>query len=38
VFTEAEPGRPFDLHAVHYLKTAPAQQGPAGPTHSEGVR
>jgi hypothetical protein len=38
VFTEAEPGAPFELHAVHHLKTAPAQQGPAEPTHSEGVR
>jgi hypothetical protein len=38
VFTEAEPGAPFGLRAVHRLKTAPARQRPAEATQSEGVR
>jgi Protein of unknown function (DUF1045) len=38
VFTEAEPGAPFELHAAHRLKAAPAQQRPAEATDSEGVR
>jgi Protein of unknown function (DUF1045) len=38
VFTEAEPGAPFELHAVHRLRHAPAQQRPAEATDSEGVR
>jgi len=38
VFTEAEPGAPFELHAVHRLKPAPARQRPAEATQSEGVR
>ena len=38
VFTEAEPGAPFELHAVHRLRHDPAQQRPAEATDSEGVR
>ena len=38
VFTEAEPGAPFELRAVHHLRPAPAQQHPAEATDSEGVR
>jgi putative phosphonate metabolism protein len=38
VFTEAEPGAPFELHAVHPLKPAPAQPTPAEQTDSEGAR
>jgi hypothetical protein len=38
VFTEAEPGAPFELHAVHHLKPAASQPGPAEPAHSEGAR
>ncbi len=38
VFTEAEPGAPFELRAVHRLKPAPARQRPAEATDSEGVR
>ena len=37
VFTEAEPGAPFELHAVHRLKPAPARLRPAEATQSEGV-
>ena len=38
VFTEAEPGAPFELHAVHRLKPAPALRPRAEATESEGVR
>jgi putative phosphonate metabolism protein len=38
VFTEAEPGAPFQLHAVHHLTAARPQRRPADPTPSEGVR
>jgi putative phosphonate metabolism protein len=38
VFTEAEPGAPFLLHAVHHLNATRPQRRPADPTHSEGVR
>jgi putative phosphonate metabolism protein len=38
VFAEAEPGAPFELHAVHPLKPAPAQLAPAEQTDSEGAR
>lgn len=38
VFTEAAPGAPFRLHAVHHLRAAPARRRPADPTASEGVR
>ena len=38
VFTEAEPGAPFELHAVHHLKPDRPQRRPAEPTHTEGVR
>ena len=38
VFTEAEPGAPFELRAVHDLKPAPTQRGPVEPTDSERVR
>ena len=38
VFTEAEPGAPFELRAVHHLRPAPARQHPAEATDSEGVR
>jgi hypothetical protein len=38
VFTEAEPGAPFELSAVHYLQPAPAGPRPAEPADSEGVR
>jgi putative phosphonate metabolism protein len=38
VFAEAEPGAPFELHAVHHLQPSPAQRRPAEATDSEGVR
>ena len=38
VFAEAEPGAPFQLHAVHHLKAAPEQRRTAEATTSEGVR
>ncbi len=38
VFTEAEPGAPFELHGVHRLEPAAAPQRPAEATESEGVR
>ena len=38
VFTEAEPGAPFELSAVHHLQPAPARPRPAEPADSEGVR
>jgi len=38
VFTEAEPGAPFELTAVHHLQPAPARPCPAEPAASEGVR
>jgi putative phosphonate metabolism protein len=38
VFTEAEPGAPFELHAVHHLKPDHPQRGPGEPTDGEGVR
>jgi len=38
VFTEAEPGAPFELSAVHRLQPAPARPRAAEPADSEGVR
>jgi hypothetical protein len=38
VFTEAEPGAPFELHAVHHLKPDDPQRRPGVPTDGEGVR
>jgi hypothetical protein len=38
VFTEAEPGAPFELHAVHHLKPDRPQRRPGEPTDGEGVR
>jgi hypothetical protein len=38
VFTEAEPGAPFELRGVHHLKPIQAQQRRAEATDSEGVR
>jgi putative phosphonate metabolism protein len=38
VFTEAEPGAPFELTAVHHLQPAPAAPRPAEPAEIEGVR
>jgi Protein of unknown function (DUF1045) len=38
VFTEAEPGAPFELSAVHHLRPATARPRPAEPADSEGVR
>ena len=38
VFTEAEPGAPFELTAVHHLQPAPARPCPAEPAETEGVR
>jgi putative phosphonate metabolism protein len=38
VFTEAEPGAPFELSAVHHLQPAPARPAPAEPADSEGAR
>jgi putative phosphonate metabolism protein len=38
VFTEAEPGAPFELHAVHHLKPDHPQRRPGEPTDGEGVR
>jgi putative phosphonate metabolism protein len=38
VFTEAEPGAPFELSAVHHLQPAPARPRAAEPADSEGVR
>ena len=38
VFTEAEPGAPFELHAVHHLKTGRPQRRPGEPTDGEGAR
>jgi hypothetical protein len=38
VFTEAEPGAPFELRAVHPLTPIEAQQRRAEATDSEGVR
>jgi putative phosphonate metabolism protein len=38
VFTEAEPGAPFELSAVHHLQPASARPRAAEPADSEGVR
>ncbi len=38
LFTEAEPGAPFALHAVHRLQPPPSHQRAAEPTDSEGAR
>ena len=38
VFTEAEPGAPFELHSVHDLKPDRPQRRPGQPTDGEGVR
>jgi hypothetical protein len=38
VFTEAEPGAPFELSAVHHLQPAPARPRPAEPADSQGAR
>jgi hypothetical protein len=38
VFTEAEPGAPFELNAVHYLKPDHPRRSPRQPTDGEGVR
>jgi putative phosphonate metabolism protein len=38
VFTEAEPGAPFELSAVHHLQPALARPRPAEPADTEGVR
>ena len=38
VFTEAEPGAPFELTAVHHLQPAIARPRAGEPTDSEGVR
>ena len=38
VFTEAEPGAPFELHTVHHLKPDDPQRRPGEPTDGEGVR
>jgi hypothetical protein len=38
VFTEAEPGAPFELHSVHHLKPDQPQWRPGEPTDGEGVR
>ncbi len=38
LFTEAEPGAPFALHAVHHLQPASAHQRAAQPADSEGAR
>jgi Protein of unknown function (DUF1045) len=38
VFTEAEPGAPFELYAVHHLKPDHPQRRPGEPTDGEGVR
>jgi hypothetical protein len=38
VFTEAEPGAPFELHAVHHLKPDHPQRRSGEPTDGEGVR
>jgi putative phosphonate metabolism protein len=38
VFTEAEPGAPFELTAVHHLQPALARPRPAEPADTEGVR
>jgi hypothetical protein len=38
LFTEAAPGAPFMLHAVHPLQPAPAPRRPGGATDSEGAR
>jgi hypothetical protein len=38
VFTEAEPGAPFTLRAVHPLRPAPPLQPAASTTESEGAR
>jgi hypothetical protein len=38
VFTETEPGAPFELHSAHPLKPLPAERRPAAATDSEGVR
>jgi Protein of unknown function (DUF1045) len=38
VFTEAEPGAPFELHAVHDLKPDQPQRRPGEPIDGQGVR
>jgi putative phosphonate metabolism protein len=38
VFTEAEPGAPFTLHAVHALRPAPSLRRTVAATDSEGSR
>jgi hypothetical protein len=38
IFTEAEPGTPFELSAVYHLQPAPARPRPAEPADSKGVR
>jgi putative phosphonate metabolism protein len=38
VFTEAAPGAPFELTAVHHLQPAPARPRAAEPADSEGAR
>jgi hypothetical protein len=38
LFTEAEPGAPFWLHAVHPLRPAPSPQRAAHAVGSEGIR
>lgn len=38
VFTEAEPGAPFELHSVHHLQPATVRRRSAETTDSEGAR
>ena len=38
LFTEAEPGAPFMLHAVHPLRQAPSPLSAASTTDREGAR
>jgi hypothetical protein len=38
LFTEAEPGAPFTLHAVHPLRHAPSHRNAASTTDREGAR
>jgi len=38
LFTEAEPGAPFALHALHPLRPAPESQHATEPADSEGAR
>jgi putative phosphonate metabolism protein len=38
LFTEAQPGAPFTLYAVHHLQPTPSHRRAAEPADSEGVR